>query len=319
MIKTIKPNLNLRLLLVSSVILTVVLFAGCVGKPQQEELVLSNYPKLFEKDVVVVVGENASQIEMEGAQAIADNLRNLTGNVPVIKKDVEITENEKTGYNLILVGTLDTNSMLRDVYERTNATRVTEEYPGAGKGMLEILRSPWNEDRTMLLIAGSDKFGVREGGELLEDYKELNRSIILSSVKPTALIDVNLSMEGLPKLNQTVELLFTVNPHTSFPNTSIQIQLPEGFVLVNGDLSWRGDLAKNETKRIQAFIKAIKTGNWTIVALARSFREVDSFTETEGKADALFISISEETATVSKKQPVLQRPPMEERVDIQSK
>jgi len=40
-------------------------------------MVLSNYPKLFEKDVIIVIGENASQIEIEGAQAIADNQGNL--------------------------------------------------------------------------------------------------------------------------------------------------------------------------------------------------------------------------------------------------
>jgi hypothetical protein len=147
---------------------------GCVEKPEQkEEMVLSNYPKLFEKDVIIVVGENASIIEMEGAQAIAEILGNLTGNAPLIKKDVEITENEKAGYNLVLVGTPDANSLLRDVYERTNATRVTYEYPGAGKGVLEILRSPWNEENAILLVAGSDEWGVRAGDLILKENKQL--------------------------------------------------------------------------------------------------------------------------------------------------
>ncbi len=44
--------------------------------PTISDLTLSSYPKLFEKDVIIVVGENATQIEMEGAQAIADNLGN---------------------------------------------------------------------------------------------------------------------------------------------------------------------------------------------------------------------------------------------------
>ena len=46
----------------------------------------------------------------------------------------------------------------------TNATRVTEEFPGEGKGVLEILRSPWDESKAMLLVEGSDEWGVRAGG-----------------------------------------------------------------------------------------------------------------------------------------------------------
>jgi hypothetical protein len=154
------------------VVVAALVALGCVEKPQQE-LVLSNYPKLFERDVVIVIGENASQIEMEGAQAIADNLGNLTGNVAVIKKDVEITEKEKAGYNLILIGMPDANSMLRDVYERTNATKVTNEYPGAGKGVLEILRSPWNDEKAVLLVAGSDEWGVKAGSDTITSSQKL--------------------------------------------------------------------------------------------------------------------------------------------------
>lgn len=131
--------------------------------PTKPELTLANYPKLFEKDVVIVIGENATQIEMEGAQAIAENLRNLTGNVPAIKTDAEITENEKANYNLILVGRPDANGLLRDVYERTNTTKVTKEYPGAGKGVLEILKNPWGKDKAMLLVEGSDEEGLVAG------------------------------------------------------------------------------------------------------------------------------------------------------------
>ena len=39
------------------------IFSGYIiqkeGIPNKEELVLSNYPKLFEKEVVIVIGENA--------------------------------------------------------------------------------------------------------------------------------------------------------------------------------------------------------------------------------------------------------------------
>ncbi|MCX9010631.1 MAG: hypothetical protein OIN66_05845 [Candidatus Methanoperedens sp.] len=147
---------------------------GCIEKPQhQEELILSNYPKLFEKDVIIVVGENTTQIENDATKAIAYNLGEFTGNTPVIKTDAEVTEIEKAGYNLILLGRSDTNKMLRDIYERTNATRVTDEYPGAGKGVLEVLGNPWNESKVMLLVQGSDEWGVRAGSVILEEKQKV--------------------------------------------------------------------------------------------------------------------------------------------------
>ena len=38
----------------------------------------------------------------------------------------------------------------------TNATRVTEEFPGEGKGVLEILPNPWDESKAMLLVEYKD-------------------------------------------------------------------------------------------------------------------------------------------------------------------
>jgi len=49
-----------------------------------QDLTLSEYPELFAKGAVIVIGENASQIEKESAEAIAANLENLTGNKPEI-------------------------------------------------------------------------------------------------------------------------------------------------------------------------------------------------------------------------------------------
>ncbi len=55
------------------VIAVVAILAGYkwLHTPAKPDLMLSNYPELFKKDVMIVIGENAGQIEMEGAQAIA--------------------------------------------------------------------------------------------------------------------------------------------------------------------------------------------------------------------------------------------------------
>jgi len=163
-------------------ILMVALVAGlCVQKPEGieptplqpvEELKLSDFPEAFKDSTLIVVGDNASEIEMQAVNEIADYLENETGNKPLIKKHSEISDENKRNYNLIVVGTPRTNPFLEEVYALTNATKVTEEFPGEGKGVLEILRNPWDESKAMLLVEGSDEWGVK-GAEnsLLEPMK----------------------------------------------------------------------------------------------------------------------------------------------------
>lgn len=92
---------------VIAIVITAIVLSGVIE--QEEDLVLSNYPKLFEKEVVIVIGENATQMEYESAEAIAENLHSITGNMPVIKSDTELTEDDKA----ILIGGLGTNTVFR--------------------------------------------------------------------------------------------------------------------------------------------------------------------------------------------------------------
>ncbi len=139
-------------------------------------MTLSDYPELFEKDVIIVIGGSASQLEKESAESIAVYLENSTGKKPEIISSKAI-ESFKYKYNLIIIGTSNSNKILKKVYDMTNATRVTEEYPGAGEGVLEIMRNPWNVDTALLLVAGSDEEGVKAGSMMLtedEKVKELS-------------------------------------------------------------------------------------------------------------------------------------------------
>ena len=105
-------------------------------EPQDSEVVLSDYTKLFVKDTLIIVGESASQIEQDSAQAISAKLSELTDNEPIVKNDTVLGEGDKISYNLILVGTPNSNSLLGEIYEITDATRVTSQYPGENKGIL---------------------------------------------------------------------------------------------------------------------------------------------------------------------------------------
>ena len=69
---------------------------------------------------------------------------------------IEKIESFKYTYNLIIIGTSKTNPFLEEVHAMTNATRVTEEFLGEGKGVLEILGNPWDENKAMLPEGNDD-------------------------------------------------------------------------------------------------------------------------------------------------------------------
>ena len=125
-----------------------------------KDLMLSDYPEVFRTDTVIIVGEEVSEVEREAAELIATNLEELTGKRPEIISTKD-AQNYRNTHNLIVLGTPKTNPLLEEICRLTNATEATDEYPGEGKGILEILRNPWNPDRTLLLITGSDEWGVK--------------------------------------------------------------------------------------------------------------------------------------------------------------
>ena len=147
-----------------------------------KELKLSDFPKAFMESTLIVVGDNASEIEMQAAKEIADYLENKSGNKPLIKKHSEISDEDKRNYNLIVVGTPKTNSLLEEVYVVADAMRVTEEFPGEGRGVLEILPNPWNEERVMLLVEGWDEQSINLTSERLTKG-EINTDLLHPSIR----------------------------------------------------------------------------------------------------------------------------------------
>lgn len=140
---------------------------------EMKSLALKDYPELFSKDVIIVIGKNATEVERECVVLIKENLKKLTGDSPIIKNDTELLELDKRTHSLILVGTPNTNYALQELYKLTDATRVTNEYPGDNKGILEILTSSWNSDKVLLIVAGSDEWGVKASSEMLTENKEI--------------------------------------------------------------------------------------------------------------------------------------------------
>jgi len=144
----------------------------------------------------------------------------------------------------------------------------------------------------------------------------------LSEYRP---LDLKLEMAGIPKLNNTVELIATVisnvdeNSLLIVPfdpkNTTFTIFLPEGFELVSGNLVWNGKLTTTKPILLRATVKAVKTGDWQIslvplkekpFAIGCAFNGYMDIRITEkegwqrfGKGGCLFVRITNETGEVS--------------------
>ncbi len=67
-----------------------------------------------------------------------------------------------------------------------------------------------------------------------------------------------------PMLNRTVNLTLQITSETDVSNITAKIDLPEGFVFLDGSLNWSGDIKANETVQVNATVIAIEEGNWTV-------------------------------------------------------
>jgi hypothetical protein len=99
---------------------------------------------------------------------------------------------------------------------------------------------------------------------------------------------------GAPPLNQSGILQCRIKSNYPPVDMSLEVGLPESLKLVSGNLSWSGNVPANaEVIAIEAKVKSIKTGNYTI-AVTGHLPSVNGI-ENIGHND-IYISISEKSA-----------------------
>jgi len=81
-------------------------------------------------------------------------------------------------------------------------------------------------------------------------------------------------------------------------NVSVHVNLPEGLLLVTGDLDWNVDLKENVSDSRTMVIRAVQVGNWTVSATARWYIYDDSW---EGDSDIACVCVSEDSISVIRK------------------
>ncbi len=156
------------------------------------DLRLSDFPWTFKESTMIVIGSNAFEIEIQAANEITEYLENETGNKPLIKKYSEVTEEDRKNYNLIVIGSLKSNPMLREIVNEAKGRKIFKlefeglntYWQGNNKGYLVILKNLWSKNRYIMLVGGNifDNTGVFIASKTLLNstlLKEINEPGIL--------------------------------------------------------------------------------------------------------------------------------------------
>ena len=137
---------------------------------------LSDISKLFQKDTLIVVGKGVSETETDIAKNVQSTLEKLTKNKPTIKASEALSEDDKAKSNIIIIITPNIEGIPSDFYTLINKPKITVDYPGKNKGVLEIVRNPWNEERALLIVGGSDGWGLKASELVLRQQKLENKT-----------------------------------------------------------------------------------------------------------------------------------------------
>jgi len=110
--------------------------------------------------------------------------------------------------------------------------------------------------------------------------------------------------DGAPPLGETAELVCVVKADGNLKNMSLEIDLPEAFEVVSGNLSWIGNISKSvETEVMRAVIRSVKTGNWTIELIGHLDPAENAGVGLNGPGPICYVSVSEDSAEWGKYPP----------------
>ncbi|RLG71447.1 MAG: hypothetical protein DRO11_04455 [Methanobacteriota archaeon] len=93
--------------------------------------------------------------------------------VDLAKTDVEVTDEDKSNFNLVLVGGPAVNTLVRELQDLGKSTVAYADL-GPGNGALEWIEDAFVEGKDVLIVAGADRAGTRAAAEeLLANLAEI--------------------------------------------------------------------------------------------------------------------------------------------------
>ena len=110
-----------------------------------------------------------------------------------------------------------------------------------------------------------------------------------SSGAPSSPMDLILSITQFSE-DKTSEITVKVGKRTGYKtewfqanNTKVEIELPEGFELIEGNLAWTGDIKGEEVAELKIKVRAVKNGEWIIKtnAITNEFLAYESVGDAE--------------------------------------
>ena len=81
-------------------------------------------------------------------------------------------------------------------------------------------------------------------------------------------LTARLVLSHAPRLNELAQVTLVITSTLDAPGTTAEIVLPPGAVATAGALTWTGDLRAQQPLRVQATIKFVQEGNWTLTGKA---------------------------------------------------
>jgi hypothetical protein len=105
-------------------------------------------------------------------------------------------------------------------------------------------------------------------------------------------ITVELAMSKAPRLNEPAMITCIVKSVFPAPNSVAQVELPSGATLIDGNLSWQGDLEPGSPVQLSGTIKFIEEGKWTIKAFAKYIIDDNSCW---GDGEYIYVTVTKDT------------------------
>jgi len=135
----------------------------------------------------------------------------------------------------------------------------------------------------------------------------------LKIVWPPIVLNITVSDFTKPEgLNSEANLTVTVTPKEDISNVSIKIWLPEGIQLVNGNLTWSGNLIANTSVALNVRIRMVELGEWHIFANVE-----ENCLESDGKwhtysifGTGFIIMVGENSVTIFPPPPIVSPEPL---------
>jgi hypothetical protein len=153
------------------------------------------------------------------------------------------------------------------------------------------------------------------GGQIPMDKKSISFALViisalLTACAPSSPLETDLDILQDPIVGREVDLSIVLSSSSDAPNTFLEITIPEGIQIIQGDPELWVSLQRNKKFQYQLKIRVLKAGEYLIAAYAFNpyFNEENS--EGFGDGETIYVFSGINTAQVLSKEDFRTQTPM---------